>query len=160
LIKGLPGYNANLKNSAGDSGDKANSPNIAAAQELAKSYAADKCGGDYSKCAPIVLTIANNNQTAALASQARVALWQQTFPGWNSTLNSIDRAQQSKQRKTLQLTTGGWLADYPEPQDFLSLLWQKGSPITGSGADVPAADELGKKADATLDDATRLPLYQ
>jgi len=160
IIKGLPGYNPNLKNAAGDTGDKALSPNIAKAQELAKAYATDKCGGDYSKCAPIVLTIANNNQTGALAAQAYIALWQQTFPGWNITISAIARAQQIKQGRTLQFNTGGWLADYPEPQDFLTLLWTKAAAYNYGFADVPAADALLVKADGTLDDATRLPLYQ
>jgi peptide/nickel transport system substrate-binding protein/oligopeptide transport system substrate-binding protein len=160
VIKGLPGYNPTLKNAAGDSGDAANSPNIAKAQELAKAYAADKCGGDYAKCAPIVLTTANNNQTASLAAQAYVALWQQTFPGWNITINPIARAQQIRQGRTLQFNTGGWLADYPEPQDFLTLLWTKTAQYNYGYVDVPAADAALLKADATLDDPTRLPLYQ
>jgi peptide/nickel transport system substrate-binding protein/oligopeptide transport system substrate-binding protein len=160
VIKGLPGYNPNLKNAAGDSGDAALSPNIAKAQELAKAYATDKCNGDYAKCAPIVLTIANNSQTSALAAQAYVALWQQTFPGWNITINAIARGQQIKQGRTLQFNTGGWLADYPEPQDFLTLLWTKTAPYNNGYADVPAADATLLKADSTLDDATRLPLYQ
>jgi ABC-type oligopeptide transport system substrate-binding subunit len=160
IIKGLPGYNPNLKNAAGDSGDAALTANIAKAQELAKAYAADKCGGDYAKCPAIVLTIANNNNTGALAAQAYVALWQQTFPGWNITINAIARAQQIKQGRTLQFNTGGWLADYPEPQDFLTLLWTKTASYNYGYADVPAADALLVKADQTLDDATRLPLYQ
>jgi oligopeptide transport system substrate-binding protein len=160
IIKGLPGYNPTLKNVAGDSGDKALSPNIAKAQELAKAYATDKCQGDYAKCAPIVLTIANNSQTGALAAQAYMALWQQTFPGWNITINAIARAQQIKQGRTLQFNTGGWLADYPEPQDFLTLLWTKTAAYNYGFADVPAADSTLAKADVTLDDATRLPLYQ
>jgi ABC-type oligopeptide transport system substrate-binding subunit len=89
-----------------------------------------------------------------------VALWQQTFPGWNITINAIARGQQIKQAHTLQFTTGGWLADYPEPQDFLTLLWTKTAPYNGGYADVPAADATLVKADGTLDDATRLPLYQ
>jgi peptide/nickel transport system substrate-binding protein/oligopeptide transport system substrate-binding protein len=160
LIQGLPGYNANLKNAAGDTGDATNSPNIPAAQSLAKAYAADKCGGNYAQCAPVVLTIANNSQTAALRGQALVQLWQTTFPGWNITINAIARGQQIKQAKTLQFTTGGWLADYPENQDFLTLLWTKTAPYNGGFADVPAADALLVKADATLDEATNNPLYQ
>jgi oligopeptide transport system substrate-binding protein len=161
IIKGLPGYNPNLKNAAGDTGDATLAPNTAKAQELAKAYATDKCGGDYSKCAPVVLTIATSaGQVGQLRAQAMQQLWQQTFPGWNITINAIARGQQIKQAKTLQFTTGGWLADYPEPQDFLTLLWTKTAPYNGGFADVPAADALLVKADADLNDATRLPLYQ
>jgi oligopeptide transport system substrate-binding protein len=160
LIKGLPGYNANLKNAAGDSGDKALTTNIPKAQELAKTYAADKCQNDYAKCAPIVLTIPNNSQTAALRGQALVALWQQTFPGWNITINAIARAQQIKQGRTLQFTTGGWLADFPAAEDFTTILWAKTGQYNYGYADVPAADSLLAKADVTLDEATSTPLYQ
>src|SRR5262249_26393274 len=79
---------------------------------------------------------------------------------WNITINAIARAQQIKQGHTLQFNTGGWLADYPEPQDFLTLLWMKTAAYNYGYADVPAADALLVKADSTLDDATRLPLYQ
>jgi peptide/nickel transport system substrate-binding protein/oligopeptide transport system substrate-binding protein len=162
VIKGLPGYNPNLKNAAGDTGDATVSPNIAKAQELAKAYRDDKCpGSDYSKCPPVVITIATSaGQTGQNAAQARQQLWQQTFPGWNITINAIARGQQIKQAHTLQFTTGGWLADYPEPQDFLTILWTKTAPYNGGFADVPAADSTLAKADVTLDDATRLPLYQ
>jgi hypothetical protein len=87
-------------------------------------------------------------------------MWQQTFPGWNITINPIARAQQIKQGRTLQFNTGGWLADYPEAQDFLTILWTKTAAYNYGYVDVPAADAALVRADSTLDDATRLPLYQ
>jgi ABC-type oligopeptide transport system substrate-binding subunit len=52
-----------------------------------------------------------------------------------------------------------WQADYPDPQDFLSLLFMSDSPYNTQSASVPAADALMKQADALSDLAQRLPLY-
>ena len=54
----------------------------------------------------------------------------------------------------------GWGADYPDPHDFLSLLWTTGSEVTISHAIVPQVDALLAQADRMSDRATRMLLYQ
>lgn len=54
----------------------------------------------------------------------------------------------------------GWGADYPDPHDFLSLLWTTGSEVTISHASVPQVDALLAQADRMSDRATRMLLYQ
>jgi len=55
----------------------------------------------------------------------------------------------------------GWCADYPDPQDWLSVYWRSDSEhakeIGYSNADV---DKLTKQADSTVDPKARLELYQ
>ena len=60
---------------------------------------------------------------------------------------------------TLPLTRFGWQADYPDPQDFLSLLLTAKAPYNPGGVNVPAADKLTDQADVTGDPALRTALY-
>jgi peptide/nickel transport system substrate-binding protein/oligopeptide transport system substrate-binding protein len=157
VIQGLPGYNPDLKNAAGDSGDKALSANVAQAQELAKAYAADKCAGDYAKCTPIVYSVLPSGSTLA---QVLLEEWQTAFPGWRITLQNIDYTLELKTIARLQVGYAGWGADYPDAQDFLSLLWASDAQYNQSSVDVPAADALMQQADVNPDEAAREQQYQ
>jgi oligopeptide transport system substrate-binding protein len=159
IIQGLPGYNPNLKNVAGDSGDAALTANMAKAQELMKSYATDKCGGDVAKCTPIAFTITANRPTTALIGQAIQQQWQTAFPGLPITIATIDRAVQIKARN-LMITNNSWGADYPDAQDFTTVLWTKDAAYNTGWADVPEADALCAKADVSTDLTGRLAQYQ
>ncbi len=64
------------------------------------------------------------------------------------------------QRKTLPLVLFAWSQDYPDPQDFLSLLYTSDSPYNVQSASVAAADALMRQADALPDLSQRIPLYQ
>jgi peptide/nickel transport system substrate-binding protein/oligopeptide transport system substrate-binding protein len=159
VIQGLPGYNPNLKDSAGATGDAALVANTTKAKELMTSYAAEKCSGDLSKCTPVIFTITANRPTTALIAQAMLQEWQTAFPGLQITIATIDRALQIKS-KTLMLTNSGWGADYPDPQDFLSLLWTKDASYNRSFVNVPEADAITAKADVSNDATGRLAQYQ
>jgi oligopeptide transport system substrate-binding protein len=160
VINGLPGYNPDLKNAAGDTGDKTVVANVAKAQELAKAYAADKCGGDFSKCTPIVYTFPNGRSTQSLLAQVLQQEWQTAFPGWPITLQGIDRSLELKTFSKLQIGWDGWGADYPDAQDFMTLLWTKDTQYNQSSVNVPAADALMKQADVSGDATGRLRQYQ
>jgi oligopeptide transport system substrate-binding protein len=159
-IKGLPGYNPDLKNAAGDSGDATVVANVAKASELAKAYATDKCGGDLSKCTPIVYNYPNGISTQLLLAQVLQQQWQTAFPGWPITLQGIDRSVELKTFSKLQIGWDGWGADYPDLQDFLTLLWSTDAQYNQSAVSVPAADTLMKAADINPDPAARLKQYQ
>jgi peptide/nickel transport system substrate-binding protein/oligopeptide transport system substrate-binding protein len=161
IIDGLPGYNPNLKNAAGDSGDMALSANFAKARALADAYAAERCGGDYATCTPIDLTIAaGSGVRLTLLAQVLLQEWQTAFPGWRITLQVVSQSLIFTRRAAFQLTFGGWGADYPDPQEFTSLLWAKDSPLNQSSVDVPEADALEQQADVSNDLTGRLALYQ
>jgi peptide/nickel transport system substrate-binding protein/oligopeptide transport system substrate-binding protein len=53
-----------------------------------------------------------------------------------------------------------WLVDYPDPQDFLPLLYATGSQYNIQNVSVPTADALMRQADALPDLRQRIPLYQ
>jgi peptide/nickel transport system substrate-binding protein/oligopeptide transport system substrate-binding protein len=95
----------------------------------------------------------------ALTAQAMQQQWQAAFPGLQITIATIDRAVQIKST-TLQLTNASWGADYPDPQDFTSLLVNKGASYNKGFADVPEADALTAKGDVSNDQTGRLAFYQ
>jgi peptide/nickel transport system substrate-binding protein/oligopeptide transport system substrate-binding protein len=160
VIQGIPGYNPNLKNATGDSGDKALVSNMSKAQQLASAYAADKCGGDFSRCAPIIYTYPTVSSAELLRAQVLQQEWQTAFPGWQITLQGLELSALFSTAAKQQLGWGGWTADYPDPQDFLSILWAKDAPFNASSVNIPAADALEQQGDTSSDATSRLALYQ
>lgn len=54
----------------------------------------------------------------------------------------------------------GWSADYPDPQDFLDVLFHSGSPLNETGYAEPEVDALLEQARLERDEAARLALYR
>jgi oligopeptide transport system substrate-binding protein len=54
----------------------------------------------------------------------------------------------------------GWCADYPDPQNWLSVYWKTGAFGERIGFSNPEMDELMTQADAELDPEKRAELYQ
>jgi len=54
----------------------------------------------------------------------------------------------------------GWCADYPDPQNWLSVYWKTGAFGERIGFSNPEMDDLMTQADAELDPAKRADLYQ
>jgi oligopeptide transport system substrate-binding protein len=55
----------------------------------------------------------------------------------------------------------GWCADYPDPQNWLSIYWMTSSPYAQKyGYSNPTMDEVMAKADVEMDPAKRLQLYK
>ena len=56
---------------------------------------------------------------------------------------------------------GGWCADYPDPQDWLSIFWESSSQFAKNiGYKNPEVDKLIHQADIEVDQAKRLDLYK
>ncbi|MCG8346539.1 MAG: peptide ABC transporter substrate-binding protein [Chloroflexales bacterium] len=56
---------------------------------------------------------------------------------------------------------GGWCADYPDPQNWLSVYWKSSENFAKNiGYANADADQLMNEADITQDEATRMDLYQ
>jgi oligopeptide transport system substrate-binding protein len=160
IIQGVPGYNPGLKNAAGDSGDQTLTANLTKARELAGAYAAEKCAGNFAKCAPIVYTYPSELPAEQVRAQVLQQEWQTAFPGWPITLQSLSIRVLFKTMSRLQFAWGGWGADYADPQDFTSVLWSKDSGFNQTSVDVPEADALERQADASTDATGRLAQYQ
>jgi peptide/nickel transport system substrate-binding protein/oligopeptide transport system substrate-binding protein len=150
--KGMPGYNANLKgiDGAPTSGD----------QTKAKAYWAQYLAAHGNKVPPIKLSFNLSSNTAKLSAEAYQATWNQLF-GINATIDQTawKTILQQEQAKTLQLYRFGWAADYPDPEDWLTLLFSTDSPYNQQNASIPEADALMKQADGLADMSQRIPLY-
>ena len=60
----------------------------------------------------------------------------------------------------LQMYALAWIADYPDPQNFLDLLFHSQSLNNETGYINPEVDRLLEAARAKRDEATRFSLYQ
>jgi peptide/nickel transport system substrate-binding protein/oligopeptide transport system substrate-binding protein len=150
--KGMPGYNPNLKgiDGAPTSGDVTK----------AKAYWAQYLAAHGNKVPPIKLSFNLSSNTAKLSAEAYQATWNQAF-GINTTIDQTawKTILDEEQSKTLQLFRFAWAADYPDPQDWLTLLFSTDSPYNQINASMPQADALMKQADALADMNQRVPLY-
>jgi peptide/nickel transport system substrate-binding protein/oligopeptide transport system substrate-binding protein len=156
--QGMPGYFPGL---VGPDGSPSTSGNVAKATALMQSYANDKCGGKISKCTPVTL-FDTSDHSVAVADQAAVNMWQMAFPGLSIRTRYIDSStlfQTIYSANVPQIFGIGWIADYPDPQDWLS--YQFG-PTAGNNpgfVNVPAANTLMAEADQNLDPTSRLQEY-
>ena len=126
-----------------------------------QTYASANCGGQLSKCTPVTL-FDSNDPAIVTADQAAVQMWQQAFPGYpiktqfidfNTLLSLIYSANAP------QIFGIGWVADYPDPQDWLSLQFGPGSINNTGSVNVPAANTLMTEADVNLSASARAAQY-
>jgi ABC-type transport system substrate-binding protein len=94
--------------------------------------------------------------------QAVVEMWRQNLgvevaieqTEWATFLSDINR-----QPNPYQMYSLGWIADYPDPQNFLDILFHCESQENHSGYCNPEVDELLEAARAETDDQRRFELY-
>jgi peptide/nickel transport system substrate-binding protein/oligopeptide transport system substrate-binding protein len=156
--EGMYGYNPNL---TGPDGTQNLTGNPARATQLMQSYANDKCGGKISSCTPVTL-VDVNEPAVQTADQAAVAMWQAAFPGMTIKTQFID----FNSLITLiyspnipQIYGIAWIADYPDPQDWLSLQFAPGAINNTGNVVVPQANQLMAQADQDLNAVTRAQAY-
>jgi oligopeptide transport system substrate-binding protein len=84
--------------------------------------------------------------------------------GIDAELESVERTAYTELLKneetTPQMFFLGWCQDYPDPQDWLSLVFRSESTITHVGWKNEKFDELTKAADIETDQAKRLEMYK
>lgn len=157
IPQGMPGYNPQL---TGIDGTTSTGDNSTLAKKHWQAYLATLGG----KPAPAVVYNYNPSSAAAQTlAESIVAQWNQVL-GANATTSSSNWATALKQERagTLQVYRWGWSVDYPDPQDFLTLLYDTHSNYNWQNASVPAADTLMESADSTLpaDSPARIQKYQ
>jgi oligopeptide transport system substrate-binding protein len=160
---GVPGYNADLK---GPDGSLSMSGNTVKAQQLEESYIHDVCGGQVSQCAPVTLTIASGYPEQTALAQTALAMWSTAFPGYPMSLATIDYTTflddlaGNVTTSTLQFWGTFWVADYPDPEDWLSEQFLPTSAYNGSGVNLSSANPLLIRADGESDLTQRMADYQ
>ena len=148
LPPGMPGYNKELKGLTFD---------VAKAKELI----AQSKYKDVSKIPPITITISGTGASLPPTSEALIAMWQQNL-GLEVNIQQVESATflLDLKKKKFQAFEVGWQADYPDPQDFLDILFYSKSAENSSAYSNPEVDALLEKARVEQDVAARLRMYQ
>ena len=129
--------------------------------EAAKQALADSTYGSAEALPPIEFTFSdtprNRTRWEWLAAQYKDNL------GVEASLNPVESTTYTNLTKDIetapQVFLLGWCADYPDPQNWLSVYWKTGAFGERIGYSNPELDELLAQADAELDPAKRSELY-
>jgi oligopeptide transport system substrate-binding protein len=112
------------------------------------------------KLPPIQFTLSGQGGSVDPLTEAIIQMWK-TNLGVDVTVQQeetatfFDDARQGK----LQMYTEAWAADYPDPEDFLSLNFLSDSVQNETKYSNPQVDQLLRQADTTLDQSKRMDLY-
>jgi oligopeptide transport system substrate-binding protein len=147
----LPGYNSNLQSLKFDP--------IKAKQLIAASKY-----GDVSKLPPIVLTTQGWGSGISGILGGIIDQWRLNL-GVEVTVRQLEPEIfpyiliQDK-TEVDQIFDTGWIADYPDPQDFLAVLFHSSAGYNSGSYSNPQVDSLLDKAAIEKDTPTRLKMYQ
>ena len=148
LPPGLPGFNPELDGLAYDP---------ALARELMSASAYGSAGN----LPPLVLHIAGDVTGPSRTIQALLAMWRDNL-GIEVGVEAVDwplfLAEVSARRYPMFFL--GWVADYPDPHNFLGLLFSSGSAENHTAYANPRVDALLRQAGSTLDMDRSLQFYQ
>ncbi|MBI4294901.1 MAG: hypothetical protein HY669_01890 [Chloroflexi bacterium] len=147
LPPGLPGFNSELKALPFDA---------AQARAQLDSYIAER-----GPLPPVTITSAGVGGDAGPLVSAMVDMWRQNL-GIEVQVRLLDPdvfSYSIKQQKD-EMFIGGWIADYPDPQNFLDVLFHSGSHSNDSEYSNPQFNALVEKARSEADVSARLKLYQ
>jgi len=127
----------------------------------AKAYAA-KCPN---KTAAIQFVYASGDTDATNDAEAQVAMIK-SLGFTNATAkglpqnNWLDAINTPMSKTHINLVTQGWVQDYPDPQDFISLLWKSDSAYNITGWGSKKFDQISGKADVEPNVKKRAALYK
>src|SRR5258706_1267936 len=146
---GLPGFNDGLKGLPYDP---------AQARDLLKK---SKYGGPQG-LPPIVYTDGGIGSYVSPDVAAMAEMWEQNL-GVTITVENIESDffyDQIYSGNHGQLISGGWCADYPDPENFADVLFHTGSSMNNGKYSNPELDTLLEKARVERDVQTRITMYQ
>src|SRR6266699_2517818 len=147
IPQGMPGYDANLKGPAGVS-------SVSGDKTMAKQLFQQGMQEEHLTSFPsVTFSYYTDAKVIVDASQAIIQMWQTvlgvTVKSEGFTFDKLITLQNAtvNNPKGLQIWISGWLADYPDPQDWLSTFFQKGS-------------GYNQVKEQIVDDVGWLPIYQ
>lgn len=152
--KGMPGYNPNV---TGPDGVTSTAGDTAKAQAHWQTYLQTLNGAKPPTITYLYVSSSASQQKYAQAIQAQ---WKQNL-GINVALKGEDFTSYLKDSDSgnFQLERFGWIADYPDPQDFLTLLFDTHAQYNSQHASIPQADQLMEDADKNPDQGKRIQEY-
>ncbi|MCC6498658.1 MAG: peptide ABC transporter substrate-binding protein [Anaerolineales bacterium] len=145
----LPGFNINLKGLPYD-------------PEQARQLLAESKYGGPEGLPPIVFTNGGIGTYISSDVAAMAEMWQQNL-GVTITVENLEPNfyyQQIYAGNHGQLFSGGWCADYPDPENFADVLFHTGSSQNNGGYSNPQLDALLEQARVERDVTKRIAMYQ
>ncbi len=132
--------------------------------EKAKALIAESSYGSIDKLPPIVLTFADTPRNRT-RNEWLAARFQEVFEGITVELKPVEptayTAAQKDKKSGMQMFLGGWCADYPDQQNWLSVYWKSTTTFADRAGYVsPDFDALIDQADVEGDPVKRAELYQ
>ncbi len=149
LPPGFPGFNTELDGLRYD-------------EELAKSLLEDSAYADPATRPRIVVTVPGTGGTIGLDLEVVIEMWKQVL-GVEVEIQQVEWATylQDLDQHRFQAYAGlGWQADYPDPQDFLDILFHTESSLNHGLYSNPDADAILERARVEPDVNRRVELYQ
>jgi oligopeptide transport system substrate-binding protein len=145
----LPGYNLNLQGLPYD-------------PEQARQLLTESKYGGPQGLPPIIFTDAGIGNTAGASVAAMAQMWQQNL-GVTITIENLDPDKYydllySGQHG--QLFSGGWCADYPDPENFADVLFHTGAQQNTGNYSNPTLDAILDQARLEQHVTRRIQLYQ
>ena len=151
IPNGYPGYKEGEKRFAYD-------------MEKAKALIAESTYKSIEGLPPLILTFSDTPRNR-VRNEWLAARFQEVFAGIKVELKPVEptafTAAQKDKNSGLQMFIGGWCADYPDPQNWLSVYFNSKTTFANRiGFKDDAFDKLTEQADAELDAAKRADMYQ
>ena len=129
--------------------------------ELAKDYLSKSKYSDPASRPRIIVTIPGTGGSPGMDTEVISDMWRETL-GVEVEIQQVEWATylQDMNRKRLQVWAGsGWQADYPDPQDFIDILFYSGSDVNHGNYKNEKVDDLILEARTELDQNRRFLLY-
>jgi len=148
LPPGIPGYDASLQGLRFD-------------PEKAKELIAASKYGDVSHLPPIVLTTSGWGGGISGLLGGIIEEWRRNL-GVEVTVRQLEPEAflYALNQEKNELFDNGWIADYPDPQNFLDVLFRTGEQNNTGGYSNPQLDSLLDQASTEQDTNIRLKMYQ
>jgi peptide/nickel transport system substrate-binding protein/oligopeptide transport system substrate-binding protein len=168
----MDGYNPNL---TGPDGTQSLTGDAKKAQALFQQGLREEQWSSVSQMPPITLTYATGIRSLDQEVTLLVQMWQKVLHvtvtavpvDYNTLLDNVTAATNNP--NGLQFWGLAWVAEYPDPQDWLTLQFDKGTPNNnmnyGQNTSTTTALQLRTQqqleaADVTMQPSTRLQMYQ
>ena len=149
LPPGFPAYNSAIQGLRYD-------------PELAKRLLAESPYPDADTRPRIVVTVPGSGGTIGLDLEVVIEMWRQVL-GVEVEIQQVEWATylQDLNNEKFQAFAGlGWQADYPDPQDFLDILFHSESSVNHGGYSNPEVDRILEEARVEQDATRRVSLYR